>query len=295
MKNTKMKNTRILITGSNGLIGRNLYKHLVKEGYHVRGIDLQNSDYNMDLSDLNEIDRTILEDAIIHTDVVFHLAAQVGVDLCHNKGTMIISQEIDNNLFPLFEKYKPKVIYPSSSEVYGSNKKHVKETDDFKILNKSTGYSAQKLASEFLIRHYNFPFTIVRFFNVIGPGQSAENGFVIPRFIDSAITDKPLDVFQKNSTRAFMDIRDCVQVLEKLIHKDVDTVNIGNPDNLVTMKKLAKIVKKITKSNSKINILSKRNEEIKYRVPDTTRMLKLMYPWKPKYSLKDTIKWIINE
>ena len=279
---------QILITGSNGFIGSHLYNHLVKEGYYVRGIDLQNSDYNMDLSDLTDKDKEILEDIIIHSDIVFHLAASVGVDNIN----IINSYKIDNNLMELFRKYKPKVIYSSSSEVYGKSKKPMKESGKLKLPGIHNGYPVQKLMTENLLKAYKIPHTIIRFFNIIGPGQSAKQGFVIPRFIEASQNDKPIKVYQEKSVRTFMDIRDVLPVLEKLMYRDIDVINIGNPDNTYSILDVANMIKDVSKSDSKIIITDDRKSEIKYRLPDVSKMLQIHIP---KYSLKDTIKWIINE
>jgi UDP-glucose 4-epimerase len=279
---------KVLITGSNGFLGRNLYKYLNnKKKYLVRGIDLVNSDYNMDLSALNKSKYDILEDQIQKADVVFHFAASVGVDNIN----IVNSYNIDNNILKLFEFYKCKVIYSSSSEVYGSQNKPLKETSKLKIDSKKCGYPIQKLMTEQLLKSLNIPHTIIRFFNIIGPGQNPHQGFVIPRFIKSALSDKPIEVYQPESVRCFMDIRDVLPVLEKLIKSDIDIINIGNPKNEINMLELARMVKYITKSKSKIKIVKKRKNEIKNRIPNVDKMKEL---YKCKYSLRYTLENIIK-
>jgi UDP-glucose 4-epimerase len=247
----------------------------------------------MDLSNLSVDDFTILEKQIQKANVVFHFAASVGVDNID----IVNSYMIDHNILNLFEMYKPKVIYSSSSEVYGDRKTPMKEDDILKIDPKKGGYPTQKLMTEQMLKALDIPHIIVRFFNIVGPGQNAEQGFVIPRFIESALLEEPLEVYQPESVRSFMDIRDALEVLENLIYLEGnDVINIGNPDNKYNMKKAAKKVRKVFKKRfnykPEIKITNKRSNEIKNRIPDITKMKKL---YTPKYSLEDTIKYILKE
>ena len=287
------KKINVLITGSAGFLGKNLYKYLDnKPEYNVVGIDLYNTptcDYKMTLSSLiSEEDYKILEKEVRKAHVVFHFAASVGVDNIN----IVNSYMIDHNLLGLFEMYKPKVIYSSSSEIYGSRKKPVKETSTAKLQSGKRGYPIQKLMTEEMLKALDIPHTTVRFFNIIGPGQNGEQGFVIPRFIESALSNKDIDVYQAESVRCFMDIRDTLEVLEKLIHKDIDILNIGNAKTEINMLELAKMIKYLTKSKSKIKTSGKRKNEIKYRIPDTSKMENL---YKCKYFLKDTIEYILED
>jgi UDP-glucose 4-epimerase len=273
-------------------LGRSLYNYLDNEPeYNVVGIDLYNTptcDYNMDLSTLSEKDYKILEKEVRKAHIVFHFAASVGVDNIN----ILNSYMIDHNLLGLFEMYKPKVIYSSSSEIYGSRKEAVKETSAAELQYGKRGYPVQKLMTEEMLKALDIPHTIVRFFNIVGPGQNGEQGFVIPRFIESALLNKDIDVYQPESIRCFMDIRDALEVLEKLIHEDIDVLNIGNRKTEINMLELAKMIKYLTKSKSKIKTSGKRKNEIKYRIPDTSKMKNL---YKCKYSLKDTIEYILEQ
>jgi UDP-glucose 4-epimerase len=282
------KQINVLITGSNGLIGSHLYKFLDKNPkYHVRGIDLYNSDYNMDLSKILPGQQDILEEQIRKADYVFHFAASVGVENIN----VMNSYDIDKNLLPLFAKYKTKVIYSSSSEVYGSSKKPLKETSKIKLHHSKNGYPVQKLMTENLLKAMEIPHITVRFFNVVGPKQKASHGFVIPRFIKNALEDKPINVYQKKSVRCFMDVRDAILLLELLMKKPFkgEVYNVGNPKNEISMLKLAKYIKYITKSKSKINITNDRKDEIKYRIPDCTKADSIFKPFRCIGNIVDNI------
>jgi nucleoside-diphosphate-sugar epimerase len=284
----KIPKIKILITGSNGFLGRNLYKHLkTKQGFEVTGIDKDKSstvDHCMDLSTLDKKDLDLLDTLVLESSVVYHFAASVGVDNID----IINSYMIDHNMLSLLDLYKPKVIYSSSSELYGDNL-NAKETDNIIINPSRGGYPAQKFMTEQLLKALEIPHICVRFFNIIGPGQSAKQGFVIPRFIESINENKNIEVYQ-NSTRSFMDVRDAVQVLELLMFQDTNqTINIGNPENKITMLELAQLVKDVFNSESEIVLTNKREKEIKYRSPSVEKMNEI---YTPKYSLQDTLEYI---
>ena len=276
-----MKN--ILITGSNGFIGNALFNKLSENPkLSVKGVDLydieKNNCYNIDLSERSEIFESLVKEA----DIIFHFAASVGVENIN----FINSYKIDNNLFNIIENLEnpPKIIYASSSEVFGDNE-NITDASDFKITNiYRSGYAIQKLMSERLFQPYG---VIVRFFNVIGLNQSSEHGFVIPRFIESAKNNEDILVYQPDSTRSFIDLRNVVDILEKLINENPKQLNIGT-DKKYTILEVAEITKKIFESSSEIKIVSKRNDEIKHRnvFTDLSKYVEDFY------TLEDTLRYI---
>jgi len=295
-----MKKLNILITGGAGFIGTHLYNQLIKN-HNVKRIDnfktsKETSEVvKMDLGNLSDFDAYLLEDTLSKTDIVYHFASSIGVDLISENPneTLQNSFNINNNLFPLFEKYQPKVIYASTSEVYGSRDGVMNEDDDL-IIGAPTqmrwGYATQKLMSEFLIKTYTFPYTIARFFNVSGPGQLPDYGMVLPKFIEAAKTEQFLQLYNNGKpVRSFCDIRDAVNVLELLIDEmDGEILNIGNDHNTVYIKDLAERVIKISGAKTNIDYIAGReNSEIDYRVPCVEKM-KTIY--KPKYSLDELIE-----
>jgi len=188
---------KIVITGGTGFIGTHLAKMHKKLGDMVVVIDnLSTSTYDekhpadtfvsFDLSSKSDMYK--LDTVFKEADIVYHLAGSVGVKYVDNdpKDTLRNSFSINNNLFPLFEKYNSRVIFASTSEVYG-DADQARESDTLKIGSPDTlrwGYACGKLMSEFLLKTYNFPSTIVRFFNVTGPGQKSDFGMVLPTFIE---------------------------------------------------------------------------------------------------------------
>lgn len=311
---------KILITGGCGFIGSSLAKSLLYDGHKVVLIDnfstgrkeniesINNLNcllHNVDLSNNQNSDK--IEEIIKDIDVCFHFAASIGVSLIANdpKGTFKNSTKINDVLFPLFEKYNTKVIYSSTSEVYGETKTSFGSTerDKLEILpvqGNRGSYACSKLFSEFLLRSYNFPSIIVRFFNIVGPSQVQDYGHVLPKFISAAKSNKDLIVHNDGTqVRSFCDIRDCVEMLKLLLddkHNN-EIYNIGSSQNICNIAALAQIVIDTTKSKSNIiNIpfeeaLGSQFEEISIRFPNTN---KISQYYECKYSLTDIIENILQ-
>jgi nucleoside-diphosphate-sugar epimerase len=290
---------KIVILGGEGFIGKHLKNKLKnKYNYHIVSIDKQGSpDFEVDLANLSNINKKVLYDTFKEADVIYHLASPLGVDNVLNNPSQTLDEatHINDNLFPLFEKAGKKVIFASTSEVYGEySKEFLKETDNLCISNpyssRST-YAVQKIFFEFkLMNLANFPINIVRFFNVIGKGQN--ESFVFPKFMKQALNNKEITVSGDGSNmRSYCDIRDAVEALEKVIDINDEIINIGNY-NIYSDLQLAKIIVEEVGSNSIIGFTEPRKEDIKHRVPN----LDLMHTfYEPKYSLKDTIEAYLND
>ena len=279
----------ICITGGEGFIGSALKKQL-EEKYKVFTIDIKGSpDLTEDLS------KEDLSSEVIHLlsncDVLYHLASGIGVEYIQkNKDSFIKSNKINENILKYINP-KAKIIYASTSEVYGSSIQLFTESSELKVLSPVNGirgsYAAQKILGEFMFSNSGNPYTIVRFFNVIGRDQNPELGMVYPRFLEAAKSNKDLEVFGfGNDFRSYCSIRDAVNVLELLLTEmNNETLNIGawNP---MTTESLARTIIKLTGSKSKVVFKDPRKEEIKDRGPDLSKM-KTIY--EPKYSIKDII------
>lgn len=310
-----MKNgLNILITGGVGFIGSNLALKLYNDGHNIiiidnmstankQTLDLFPSDIKVILLDLGDRNnQQQIETILSQIDVCYHFAAAIGVKLIQENpsSTLHNSLNINNLLFPLFEKYQIRVIYSSTSEVYGETEKITgsSEEDNLSILpsHKPRGsYACSKLMSEFLIRSYTFPSTIIRFFNVVGRGQVSTYGHVLPKFIECAKENKDIPVYGKGyQVRSFCDIRDAIEMLSMIKEKEFinQLYNIGNDSNRYTINELAEQVKDILHSESNIihipfdKAFTTPFEEIYIRYPDTTKIKKY---YSCKYSLKDII------
>jgi UDP-glucose 4-epimerase len=305
---------RVLITGGAGFIGSSLAKSLLKDGHKVSIMDnfstgnKSNLDdiicdvgvIDIDLSDNRHID--VMDSWVGQADVVYHFAASIGVKLITENPTSTLhnSLNINNNLFPLFEKYQPKVIFASTSEVYGETKSvgGSREDDKLEIFppRKPRGsYACSKLMSEFLISSYTFPNVIVRFFNIVGPTQMADYGHVLPRFIKQLEEGEHLSVYgDGQQVRSFCDIRDAVEMLLILVgdEHDGEIYNIGNDLNRCTMNELADTCIRASGTRALVRHTPIRDvgvsfEEIYTRFPNTDK-IKQYYIC--KYNLGDIIE-----
>ena len=300
----------VVITGGNGFIGKHIATQHLNKGDHVCVIDNYSTSikptnlhttqnltaitYDLSNTLSDQIKRTIRE-----ADLVYHLASSVGVKHIDDApgATLRNSMSINNNMFPLFEKYQSRVIFASTSEVYG-NVEHAKETDDLKIGSPDTmrwGYACGKLMSEFLLKTYSFPSTIARFFNVTGRGQLSDHGMVLPTFIERASRGDDIVIHGTGKQyRSFCDVRDAIGMLD-VITGDAhigEIYNIGSSTNVHTIKELAEKVIILTESTS--DIIYKRYDEcfsdqfgdIYKRAPNTDKINKF---YTARYSLDDII------
>lgn len=309
---------KVLITGGAGFIGSSLAKSLYEDGHEIFIVDNFITSKSSNLLDIiNDItffehDLTEssehMERLISYVDVVYHFAASIGVKLVQEKPreTLHNSMNINSNLFPLFEKYNKKVIFSSTSEVYGETKSKSgsRETDHLEIHppQKPRGsYACSKLMSEFLIKSYSFPSVIVRFFNIVGPQQVADYGHVLPMFIKCINTNEYLPVYgDGQQVRSFCDIRDAVEMLKLLMDNEHDgeIYNIGNDFNRCTMNELADTCIRLLGKNNLVRhipfdkALGKQFEEIYIRFPNTD---KIKQYYQCKYSLEDIIKYVSQE
>ena len=272
---------------------------MIKEGNTVTVIDSLDTskvpDYAVDFVKCNILDLD-LAPYMQEADVVYYLAGAVGVEYIDKNpsSTLFNNIELMNKLIPIFEKYQKKVIFSSTSEVYGEGP--FKEDNNLSIgppTKLRWGYACAKLMTEFMIRASTFPSVIVRFFNVVGPGQSSEYGMVLPRFVEAAKAGKNLIVYgDGKQVRSFCHIKDAVNAL-KLLETEEGIYNVGN-DTPTSMNELALAVlgELATTSSKKFRPyekdFSKEHGDIYYRVPDISKLKELGY--EPKYNLRDIIK-----
>jgi len=306
-------NRKIVITGGAGFIGSHIvemHKILADDIVVIDNLSTSNQMKSYDQVDFIHADLSTpggnfheVEEALHGADIVYHMASSVGVKHVDKdpKGSLRNSFNINNNLFPLFERYNNRVIFASTSEVYGDTEE-ARETDTLKIGSPDTlrwGYACGKLMSEFLLKTYNFPSTIVRFFNVTGMGQISDHGMVLPTFIEKALRDEDVIVYGDGTQfRTFCDVRDAIKMLS-IISSDKhigEIYNIGNPSNTITMTQLAEKIIATVKSNSKIvyrgyeKDFSKDFGEIYKRKPNTDKIDRY---YKAKYTVEDIITSMI--
>ena len=295
---------KYLILGGAGFIGQNLAKRLIKTGNEVIIIDSLFTSHKPNLNcefvfgDITKID---IEKYIKESPIVYFLAGSVGVDMIVNQPQECLTNNVDliTTLFPLFKKYKPKVIFSSTSEVYGDGP--FNESSSLSIgspENLRWSYAASKLLTEFYITSGNFPYIIARFFNIVGPGQLPHFGMVLPRFIKAAKNNEDLIVHGDGSqVRSFCHIEDTINILLQIQDLEEHIFNIGN-DEPITIKELAEKVIQLSDSKSQIKfvdpkqIYTENYVDINKRIPDLTKLKRTIIHTN-KYSIDDIIKSLL--
>lgn len=294
----------IIITGGAGFIGGNLARHHTSIGDTVTIIDNFQTSHKTDKLPGTVIEQDLtsfkIPDKLLRdADLVYHMASSVGVKFVDLYPDHVIQSmmKMNLNLLPQFEKHKCRVIFASTSEVYGNNS-DAKENDNLQIGNPEKlrwGYACGKLMTEFLLKTYTFPSTVARFFNITGPGQLSTHGMVLPTFIEKAKSNQDIIVHGSGKqTRSFCDIRDAINMLDIISSADHigETYNIGNSDNLVTILDLARQVVDVTESSSNIiredytSHFSDQFCDIFSRNPNISKISKY---YKPKYNINDII------
>jgi UDP-glucose 4-epimerase len=295
---------KYLILGGAGFIGQNLAKRLIKTGNEVIIIDSLFTSHKPDLNCefiLGDITKIDIEKYIKECPIIYFLAGSVGVDMIVNQPQRCLTNNIDliTTLFPLFKKYKPKVIFSSTSEVYGDGP--FAESNNLSIgspENLRWSYAASKLLTEFYLTSGNFPYIIARFFNIVGPGQLPNFGMVLPRFIKAAKNNDDLIVYGDGSqVRSFCHIEDTINILLQIQDLEEQIFNVGN-DEPITIKELAEKVIGLSGSKSQIKFVNPKEiyaenyGDINKRIPDLTK-LKQTIIYTNKYSIDDIIKSLL--
>ena len=314
---------KILVTGGAGFVGSHLVKRLLIEGHEVQVLDnlstghvknLQNLDNDsLQIHNGSVLDYQLCENLICKTDYIFHLAAAVGVFTIVNKPlqSMITNIRGTENILDLANKYGKQILITSSSEIYGKNSTDKLSENSDRILGPTSylrwSYSESKAIDESLafayFQEFNLPVRIVRFFNTVGPRQVGQYGMVVPRFIEAALNNLPIEIYGDGmQTRCFAHIDDVVEaIIGVAFSKNTlgKVVNIGN-DQEISILDLAKKVIQISNSNSQIKFKSydeaygRNFEDMIRRVPDLS-LIKSLIGWTPKKSITDIIQDVIND
>lgn len=318
---------RILITGGAGFIGSHLTEAYLEKGDEVYIVDdlstgsmdniepFQKSERFKDklFVHINSIlSHDLMLELVGTCDVVFHLAAAVGVKtiLDHPLASIQTNIKGTDKVLELCNKFKKKVLVASTSEVYG---KHTHapllETDNI-IYGPSSkfrwSYAAAKLMDEFTALAYyrttGLPVIIARLFNTVGPRQTGRYGMVIPRFVEQALTNAPITVYGDGTqSRTFTYVKDVVWAFIKLMECDDavgEVVNLGGTEE-VTIKSLAQKIIKMAESSSRIEYIpydqafDKDFEDMQRRVPGIDKANNLI-GFQPNTGLDEIIEQVFD-
>jgi UDP-glucose 4-epimerase len=257
------------------------------------------------------MNRPLMLELVDRADVVFHLAAAVGVRLIVEQPVRTIETNIKATELVLelcARKHKP-LLLASTSEVYGKlDKPRFSEEDDV-VLGPTSRvrwcYAASKVIDEFLAKAYfkerGLPTVVVRLFNTIGPRQTGQYGMVVPRFIRQALVGEPITVYGDGSQRrSFTWVGDVVNAMIKLIQHPKaygEVFNVGHTDE-ISIYELAELVKAMTESPSEIICIPYEQayeagfEDMARRLPDLSKTQRTI-GYRPTLDLPRMLEWII--
>jgi UDP-glucose 4-epimerase len=309
---------KALITGGAGFIGSHLAERLLDLGHEVLVLDDLSTGSIDNISHLKRAPRFsyvldsvttehVLAEMIDRCDVVFHLAAAVGVKLIVEQPVHTIETNVHGTEVVLKHASKKKkvVFIASTSEVYGkSTDVPFREAADL-VLGPSSkhrwAYACSKLIDEFLALAYwkerQLPVVIVRLFNTVGPRQTGRYGMVLPTFVRQALAGEPITVFGDGTqSRSFTYVGDVVDALVALASEPRaigEVFNIGNAGE-ISMSDLAARVKALTGSQSSIRYVPYDEayeagfEDMPRRVPDISK-IKALIGYEPQLGLDEII------
>ncbi|HKP35821.1 MAG TPA: GDP-mannose 4,6-dehydratase [Pyrinomonadaceae bacterium] len=314
---------RVLITGGAGFIGSHLSDAYLKRGDDVFVIDdlstgsfenirhlKDHPRFHYTIDDVNN--QPVTAELVDQCDVIFHLAAAVGVKLIVESPVRTIETNVHSTevVLSLANKKKKRVLVASTSEVYGLSAEVPFREDGNLVMGATTkgrwSYACSKAIDEFLALAYwrekKLPTTVVRLFNTVGPRQTGQYGMVIPTFVKQALAGRPITVYGSGKqSRCFCYVGDVVGALVKLMDnsKSVGEVfNVGSNQE-ITISDLAQRIKELAQSQSEIILVpydeayEEGFEDMPRRVPEIAKVNKLI-GFRPEMDLDGIIRSVIE-
>lgn len=324
---------KALITGGAGFVGSHLAEALLARGNDVSVIDdlstgsMQNIEhlklrYGAPNGSAAPVPRfrffqdtlsnvPLMAELVGHCEIIFHLAAAVGVKLVMEKPVQTIETNVRGTeiVLELANSARKKVVVTSTSEVYGKSSKVPFTEDDDLVLGPTAkgrwAYACSKALDEFLAFAYwqerRLPVVIVRLFNTVGPRQTGRYGMVLPTFVRQACQEQPITIFgDGKQSRCFGYVGDVVDALIGLAECDSATGNVFNIGNSteISIEGLAHLVKELSGSSSPIAYLPYSQaygdgfEDMPRRVPDISKIRRYIQ-WEPKVQLREIVEKVI--
>jgi UDP-glucose 4-epimerase len=307
---------KALITGGAGFIGSHLAELLLERGWEVYALDdlstgsMENVDALLDRPGFHLVVESVLSPAVVSElvhkcDVVYHLAAAVGVRLIVERPghTLLTNVQGTENVLDYCARFGKRVLVASSSEVYGDHREEAPLREDaHRVYGPTTArrwaYADSKAMDEFfaLARHeeHGLDCVIARLFNTVGPRQSGQYGMVVPRFVSAALDGRALEVHGDGTqTRCFCHVADSVQALAGLMDEAAtsgEIYNVGSQER-IAIRELAERIRARATSTSEIVLVPYEEvfphgamEEMFHRVPSIEKV-QAAIGWSPRMSL----------
>jgi nucleoside-diphosphate-sugar epimerase len=315
---------RFLITGGAGFIGSHLAEELLAAGHRVHVLDDLSTGSIDNIRHLEADPRfgstidtcaspSVVAELVDEADVVYHLAAAVGVELIVESPVRTIETNVHCTEIVLAQASKKRkpVYIASTSEVYGRSTSFPFREDGDLVLGATTtgrwSYACSKAIDEFLALAYwkerKLPTVVARLFNTVGPRQTGRYGMVVPRFVGQALSGRPLTVHGDGTqTRCFCHVGDVVRALVDLMllgdRAYGEVFNIGSQEEISIMA-LAERIRELTASESEIHLIPYEEayeagfEDMPRRVPDTAK-LEAAVGWRSTRPLVEILEDVVS-
>jgi UDP-glucose 4-epimerase len=312
---------RAFITGGAGFIGSHLADALITRGDSVTILDNMSTGSAKNIAHLQgkiEVhegdirDKALVEKLVEHSEIVFHMAAALGVKNIMEHTLESIDRNFNGSEIVLHAatKYNKRLIIASTSEIYGKNPNQPLNEESDRVVGApqkirwtySDAKALEEAVAHTLHKTHGLKVTTVRFFNTVGPRQTGQYGMVVPRFIQSALKNEEITIYDDGSqSRVFCHVEDAVRAVITLSETDStigDYFNVGGVGE-TTIIELATQVIQLTNSSSTIKHIPYSDayppefEDMQRRVPDISKIMTTIN-WKPQHSLQSTLADIIR-
>ena len=321
---------RALVTGGAGFIGSHLVERLTRRGDDVTVLDDLSTGRRANLNSVEDekgfclvegsvLDAPLVDRLVAECDVVYHLAAAVGVNWVLRHPLRSLETNIQGTQHVLRACAEVdggrRVLIASTSEVYGKNDKDALAEDDDRVLGSARlsrwFYSSAKAIDEAFALAYwqerQLPVTVVRLFNTVGPRQTGRYGMVVPRFVRWALHGEPLCVYgDGQQSRCFTNVNDVVRAMTALMDTPAsvgEIFNIGQPREIRIID-LARRIIELCESSSEVKLVPYHAEEaygeravgyedMRRRVPDASKLFAVT-GFRPSIELEQTLREVID-
>jgi UDP-glucose 4-epimerase len=315
---------KALVTGGAGFIGSHLSELLLAADWEVWALDDLSTGENRNVDRLRDhagfhlvvdsiLSPSVVSELVHKVDVVYHLAAAVGVRLIVEQPvhTMVTNVQGTETVLEYCNKFGKRVLIASSSEVYGDHREErpLRE-DDRRVYGPVTErrwlYADSKAMHEFLALGFHqerqLDCVIARFFNTVGPRQQGQNGMVIPRFVERALAGEPLEVHGDGTqTRSFCHVSDTIRAVHGLMSAESisgEIFNVGSAER-VSIIDLAQRVVQVTGSKSELTFIPHSEvygvgiEDVLHREPSIEK-INAAIGWQPERSLETILEDVVR-